>query len=176
MAPFSDVYHLRKVGPTAAKSCTVCFKPTSDVLVSEDGKSDYFYVCSGHLTDPGFAVPQPDPEVEQAKVKKAQLMAQIEALKKEWAKKNKKEKKDKADKEEKGKRDSSPAESSELTSLQAIIDRKPRVFTLNRTFYSMRIENWKSVQRAKQVHEMLANDKLFPKPPTGFPASTNNDH
>lgn len=54
--PFENNYKLRKVAETDSRACSVCYKPTSAVLVS-DNQKDFFYVCLTHLKDTGFSNP-----------------------------------------------------------------------------------------------------------------------
>lgn len=37
-APFPNIYTHRKVAETAAKSCDICYKPSSSVLITPDKK------------------------------------------------------------------------------------------------------------------------------------------
>lgn len=54
--PFPNEYNLRIVGESDSKSCNVCFKPTTSVLLSSN-KVDFFYVCPNHLKDESYAKP-----------------------------------------------------------------------------------------------------------------------
>lgn len=177
--PFPNIFHLRRVADTSSRACTVCFKPTSAVLVSEDGKADFFYICDAHLTDPSFATPQLDPKVEEAKRRQEAMDVEIADLKKKWdeyQKKKAKKSKDKKD-EDKDTKKAEKEEDSPLTDLnsleskkeedQKLISTKPRVFVLNRDIYNMRLGHWRSAQRSKQTQKMLQNPMIFPKVPTG---------
>jgi AAA-ATPase Vps4-associated protein 1 len=53
---------------------------------------DFFYICPGHLTDPGFASPVINAEAEAAKAKKAAMDKEIEKVKLEYEEKQKKKK------------------------------------------------------------------------------------
>jgi hypothetical protein len=190
--PFSDTYHLRRVAETATKPCFICFKPTSAVLVSEDGKEDFFYTCDTHLKDPNFAAAK-DPAYEAAKLKKQQLDAEIELLKKKWeqrgAKRDKVDNKDdkSEDKDDKSKGDNSKDKSrdnsdeatvaaleSQKMSQDSILDGPPRIYVLNKAVYNLRLDNWRNVQRAKQTQKMLKNRALFPKVPTHSPGQSDS--
>ncbi|GMM48691.1 hypothetical protein DAPK24_052890 [Pichia kluyveri] len=54
LAPFRNAYEIRHVQTNAAKSCTVCYKP-SDIVLITDNKKDWFYVCGSHLKDKNFS-------------------------------------------------------------------------------------------------------------------------
>lgn len=185
--PFPNIYHLRRVAETSSRACTVCYKPTSAVLVSEDGKADFFYICDAHLSDPSFATPQLDPKIEEAKHRQEAMDAEIADLKKKWEeyqKKKAKESKDKKKDEDKDVKKTEREESplKDLNSLeskkeedQKLISTKPRVFVLNRDIYNMRLGHWRSAQRSKQAQKMLQNPTLFPKVPTGSIGSKKVD-
>lgn len=38
IAPFANVYNLRKVAEASAKACDTCYKPTTSVLITPDKK------------------------------------------------------------------------------------------------------------------------------------------
>ena len=106
--PFPNVWHLRTVAEASAKSCMICYKPTTAVLITPDHKvrrgtprensggglttQDFFYVCRGHLKDKSFCSPVVDEAEVAAKQKKEALEKEIEAIKKEYEEKLKKEK------------------------------------------------------------------------------------
>lgn len=65
---------------------------------------DFFYICAGHLTDRGFAIPDKDEAAAaEARKKKAELDAEIALVKKEYAEKIKKKADKKASKDKDGK-------------------------------------------------------------------------
>lgn len=178
-APFKDIYHLRHVAEAASKACAICYKPTSAVLVSSDGKADFFYVCEAHLKDSSFATPKVDPEVEAAKAKKALLEKEIESLKVEWANRKKKDKsKETGTKEnddiQKQETDHETEKNNEMSSLEQIISKPPRVFILNKDIYNIRLQNYRNAQRAKQTAAMLRKPTLFPKAPTHIPSGDSS--
>lgn len=99
-----NTWHLRKVADTAAKSCWICYKPSSSVLITPDNK-DFFYVCPSHLKDSNFCQPT---ESEAAAIAERQnkedLDREIEKIKAEHEAKMKKKqekRKDKKDAKEK---------------------------------------------------------------------------
>lgn len=53
-APFSNDYNLRTVASTQAKSCMICYKPSVNVLITNNNV-DFFYICYSHLNDETFA-------------------------------------------------------------------------------------------------------------------------
>lgn len=100
-----NIWHHRRVAETAAKSCMVCYKPSSSVLITPDTK-DFFYICPSHLKDRNFALPTDDEAKAMAeRKKKEELDREIEAVKKEYEEKMKKkqQKKDKTKDKDKDK-------------------------------------------------------------------------
>ncbi|EGV63799.1 hypothetical protein PSN45_004132 [Yamadazyma tenuis] len=53
--PFTNEYKLRQVADSQSKSCVICYKSSSSVLVTTNSV-DFFYVCPSHLADEHFAV------------------------------------------------------------------------------------------------------------------------
>lgn len=175
--PFKNVYHVRKVGDSSSKACFVCYKPTNTVLVTSDGKSDFFYLCEGHLVDKSFASPQIDPEVEAAKEKKKALEKEIEELEKKWKERESKKKKAKKDddKEEDSSKDQEEkALKNEKDKNEEIVNKKPRVYILNNDIFSIRRSNWRSLQQSKKTQQLLNKPNLFPKVPSHVPSTNSN--
>ncbi|KAI9696977.1 MAG: hypothetical protein M1836_004938 [Candelina mexicana] len=115
-----NIWHLRRVAETASKACYICYKPSSSVLITPDSK-DYFYVCPGHLKDPGFGSPIINEAEVAAKKKKEEMDREIERVKKEYEEKQKKKKaKDKAKAEEK---DSKIDEKGDKAAEKATVDK-----------------------------------------------------
>lgn len=54
--PFPNEYLLRLVADSDSKACTVCYKPTTSVLVASN-QGDFFYICPAHLKDGSFSSP-----------------------------------------------------------------------------------------------------------------------
>lgn len=54
--PFPNEYQLRLVAESNSKSCLVCYKPTTSVLLAGNS-ADFFYICPGHLKDESFSTP-----------------------------------------------------------------------------------------------------------------------
>jgi septal ring factor EnvC (AmiA/AmiB activator) len=186
-----NIWNHRRVAETAAKSCMICYKPSTSVLITPDNK-DFFYICPSHLKDRNFAVPTDDEaKVIADKKKKEELDREIEAVKKEFDEKMKKkqQKKDKAkdkdkdakdkekddkksDKDEQERDDkikalTDKAEASSTT--KAGTDDGPRVFQLQKHFYNMRLEKMRHAEAAKRNLQRLKNPSLFPSVPSGLP-------
>jgi hypothetical protein len=111
--PFQNVYHLRTVAEASSKSCYVCHKPSTKVFITPDNKvrvllclclhhnimtmgltnfnvwQDFFYICTSHLSDRGFASPIVDAEAEAAKKKKELMDKEIAKIKQEYEEKQK---------------------------------------------------------------------------------------
>ena len=131
-AQLPNVWHLRTVAEASSKSCYICYKPTTGVLITPDNKvrhaqfllvlrnitrvmfdlvilptyrlQDHFYVCKTHLKDKGFANPIVDEKVEAEKRKKEALDRQIEEIKKEYEERQKQKKAKKKSKDDKDKK------------------------------------------------------------------------
>ncbi|KAK3312708.1 VPS4-associated protein 1 [Apodospora peruviana] len=187
---FRNEYAHRKVAETSAKSCEICFKPSTSVLITADNK-DFFYVCPSHLKDPGFCTPKIDQAAIEAR-KKKELEEEIERVKKEYEeKKKKKEEKEKKDKDKKDKdkkkddkekkeddkKDDDKAESKEeVKTPPPVEDEEPRVFELKATFYQGRLKKKRDAEIAKRQAEIskrnwerLQDPSLFPSVPKKLP-------
>lgn len=80
-APFPNTYISRLVASSDSKACSICYKPTTTVLVSSNN-ADFFYICSSHLKDKAFAEPiHPDDYLTLIK-EKSELESQIKSLNK----------------------------------------------------------------------------------------------
>jgi len=95
----ANIYYLRRVAPTSAKPCYVCYKPTASCLITPDNR-DFFYICDGHLKDPGFASPVVSDEEKETARKKDEMAKAIEEVKKEYEERQKNKKKKKNDKKD----------------------------------------------------------------------------
>lgn len=175
--PFTNMYHRRAVAGSAAKPCSICYKPTSTVLNQADSK-DWFYICPGHLTDKGFATAVIDAEAEAAKKRKEALDAEIELVKKEYEEKMKRKGKDKKkDASKKIKDDDAPAEEEKdpeerLKELESqkektAVDEGPRVFELQKAVYQMRVQRLRNQQQNAQMQQRRKDPNFFPSVPTG---------
>ncbi|KAK7205462.1 VPS4-associated protein 1 [Myxozyma melibiosi] len=197
--PFKNIYHLRHVAETAQKPCIICYKPTNAVLVSEDGKNDFFYTCKVHLTDSGFAIPVTNPAAEAAKRKQAALALEIEKVKKEWEKKqgNRKTERERKEKERSKEKERDKKKEAEDDKAENTLDKRDkaehkeqlakletqkeeaekeaaaevRIFNLNKAIYAMRINNWRNIQRSKKTAELLRKPGGLPSVPSSLPGT-----
>ncbi|KAJ5915097.1 hypothetical protein N7454_011209 [Penicillium verhagenii] len=185
----TNVYHLRRVADTSAKSCLICHKPSTSVLITPDNK-DFFYVCPAHLQDRHFCSAIVDTESDMKRQREEAMAKEIEKVKQEYEEKQKRKKekakessKDDKDKEkEKGdSKDKDIADSDTKASDEKERDDKidsiknegnetkadngPRVFALHKTFYQMRIDRLRGIERAKKNQERMKNPSLFPSVP-----------
>ncbi|MCJ1324478.1 hypothetical protein MMC10_001140 [Thelotrema lepadinum] len=181
-----NVWHLRTVADSASRSCYVCYKPTTGVLITPDNK-DFFYVCRGHLEDRGFCSPIID-EAAAADKKKEALDQEIEAIKKEYEEKKKKkgdkakEKSKEQDKDgSKNQKQGGPDEEKEAEKekdekIKAATEKQkdvakdmPRIYSLHRNFYQMRLDKLRHAEIARRNRERLSNPSAFPAVPSGNP-------
>ncbi|KAJ9665090.1 hypothetical protein H2201_004750 [Coniosporium apollinis] len=182
-----NVWHHRKVAASAAKACWICYKPSTSVLITPDSK-DFFYICVGHLKDRSFCLPDASEAAAIAERKKKEEMdREIEAVKREYEEKQKrKAEKRKAKEKSKGK-----AKDAEETKKDDEEDKKdekerdekisaiskdepkpedePRIFSLHKNFYQMRIDRIRNAEAAKRNRERLKNPTTFPSVPSGDP-------
>nr|KMM73487.1 hypothetical protein CPAG_09776 [Coccidioides posadasii RMSCC 3488] len=165
-------WHLRRVADSAARSCYICYKPSSSVLITPDNK-DFFYICPIHLKDKGFCSPVIDEEEVAAKKKKEEMAREIEKVKKEYEEKMKRKKeKEKGEKDEGNKKkenedekkakekDEKAAHTGGVTGEDG-----PRIFTLHKNFYQMRIDKLRSMELAKRNRERMKDASFFPSAP-----------
>ncbi|KAJ5556472.1 hypothetical protein N7494_000387 [Penicillium frequentans] len=185
----TNVYHLRRVADTSAKSCLICYKPSTSVLITPDNK-DFFYVCPAHLQDRHFCSPIVDTEADAKRQKEEAMAKEIEKVKQEYeekqkrkkekAKESSKDEKDK-DKEKNNSKDKDKADSDskandekerdeKIESIKTGTDTKTdngsRIFALHKTFYQMRIDRLRGIERAKKNQERMKNPSLFPSVPS----------
>ncbi|KKZ60260.1 hypothetical protein EMCG_05017 [[Emmonsia] crescens] len=175
-----NIWHHRKVAETAARSCDICYKPSSSVLVTPD-KKDFFYVCPLHLKDRGFCSPIIDEEEIAAKKRKEEMDKEIEKVKQEYEEKMKrkkqkdKDKKDGDDKKDKKKDEGEDEKAKKekddkINSIQnsgadTRTDDGPRIFSLHKNFYQMRIDRMRNMEIARRNRERMKNPSLFPSAP-----------
>ncbi|KAE8150159.1 VPS4-associated protein 1 [Aspergillus avenaceus] len=180
-----NVYHLRRVADTAARSCYICHKPSSSVLITPDNK-DHFYVCPVHLKDRNFCSAIVDTEDQEKKAKDEALAREIEIVKKEYEEKQKRKKekeKQKSDESAKDKEGTSEKKEdtnsddkerdNKIESLQksaptaSTSDDGPRIFALHKNFYQMRIDRLRNLEAAKRNRQRLQDPSFFPSVPSG---------
>ncbi|KAK2845280.1 hypothetical protein FQN49_005877 [Arthroderma sp. PD_2] len=182
-------WHLRRVADTSAKSCLICYKPSTSVLVTPDNK-DFFYICPIHLKDKAFCSPLIDEEEVAAKKKKEEMDREIEKVKKEYEEKQRrkkekekgkeKEKEKDDEKEDDKKKDKDDEESKKdekekddkIKSIQnaagsesASTDDTPRIYSLHKNFYQMRVDRLRAIERSKRDRQRLQNPSTFPSVP-----------
>lgn len=186
-----NIWHHRKVAEGSAKACWICYKPSTSVLITPDNK-DFFYICVGHLKDRAFCQADAD-EVAAAAAKKTkeELDREIEKVKQEYEEKQKRKKekrkqKDKDKDKDKGKdkdRDSKKQDEDEdkqdekdkddkIKALSKSKDEQnsdegPRIFSLHKNFYQMRLDRIRNAEIAKRNRERLKNPVNFPSVPSG---------
>lgn len=83
-APFPNTYACRLVAASNSKACSICYKPTATVLVSQNNV-DFLYVCESHLKDRGFAEPIHPDEYTALTKEKESLQAEIASTNKRAA-------------------------------------------------------------------------------------------
>ncbi|KAJ5502206.1 hypothetical protein N7463_005080 [Penicillium fimorum] len=192
----ANVYHVRRVADTSAKACLICYKPSTSVMITPDNK-DFFYVCPAHLQDKQFCSPIIDTEGQAKRLKEEQMAKEIEKVKKEYEEKQRRKKErekasskdNKEEKEEKDKgkdepkdKDTSESNSKDekdrddkIASIQkgsgteTKSDDSPRIFSLHKNFYQMRIDRLRNIEIAKRNQERLRQPSLFPSVPSGNP-------
>ncbi|CAI7677808.1 hypothetical protein N7455_005630 [Penicillium solitum] len=191
----TNVYHVRRVADTSAKACLICYKPSTSVMITPDNK-DFFYVCPAHLQDKHFCSPIIDTEGQAKRLKEEALAKEIEKIKKEYEEKQRRKKErekaaSKDDKEEKDKGKDEPKDKDKDASESNVNDEKdrddkiasiqkgsgtetksddsPRVFSLHKNFYQMRIDRLRNIEMAKRNQERLRQPSLFPSVPSGNP-------
>ncbi|CAG8930902.1 unnamed protein product [Penicillium salamii] len=189
----ANVYHVRRVAETSAKACMICYKPSTTVMITPDNK-DFFYVCPAHLQDRHFCSPIIDTEGQAKRLKEEAMAKEIEKVKSEYEEKQRRKKERKAagkDEDEKDKdkdeskdkskdtpetndtdekdRDDKIASIRKDTSTATKPDDSPRVFSLHKNFYQMRIDRLRNIEMAKRNSERLKNPSLFPSVPSGNP-------
>ncbi|KJF61607.1 hypothetical protein, variant [Coccidioides immitis RS] len=177
-------WHLRRVADSAARSCYICYKPSSSVLITPDNK-DFFYICPIHLKDKGFCSPIIEEEEVAAKKKKEEMAREIEKVKKEYEEKMKRKKEKEKEKEkEKGEKDegnkkkededekkAEKEKDEKINAIQAAHtggvtgEDGPRIFTLHKNFYQMRIDKLRSMELAKRNRERMKDASFFPSAP-----------
>ncbi|KAI9806196.1 MAG: hypothetical protein M1825_006311 [Sarcosagium campestre] len=179
-------WYLRQVADSSSRACFICYKPTASVLTTPENK-DFFYICKGHLTDRAFCSPLVDEEAEK-KAAQAAKEKEIEKVKKEYEEKQRKKeerkkqkkKKSDADVDDKGKKDKSSKDSSSEDDEKSTTTMKgghqdkptgieekaqPRIFTLQKSFYQMRLDRIRNAEITRRNRERLKSPTAFPSVP-----------
>ncbi|KAL1838381.1 hypothetical protein VTJ49DRAFT_2722 [Mycothermus thermophilus] len=183
---FPNVYMHRKVAEAKARSCDICYRLSSSVLITPDSK-DWFYVCPAHLKDTGFCTPIIDQAAIEAR-KERELREEIERVKKEYEEKQKKKKEksekgskdetdEKGDKKNEGEdekqqqaRDKPDTTSDDTaTSPAREEEEEPRVFELKSTFYQLRLNKKRQAEVARRNRERMQDPNYFPSVPKNLP-------
>ncbi|KAJ5483455.1 hypothetical protein N7530_002701 [Penicillium desertorum] len=191
----TNVYHVRRVADTSAKACLICYKPSTSVMITPDNK-DFFYVCPAHLQDKHFCSPIIDTEGQAKRLKEEEMTKEVEKVKKEYEEKQRRKKerekassKDNKDEKDKGKdelkdKDKDASESNandekdrddkiafiqKGSGKETKSDDSPRIFSLHKNFYQMRIDRLRNIEMAKRNQERLRQPSLFPSVPSGNP-------
>ncbi|KAK6463461.1 VPS4-associated protein 1 [Scheffersomyces coipomensis] len=188
--PFPNIYHVKQVASTDSKSCSICYKLTSTVLLN-DTKIDFLYICPGHLKDSNFSDHLEDPDYDSLtkdksdKTKKVEeLTVQAEAIKpylinqliSDYLPKKKKEGDD-GDKSKDGASDDKYKTlqnqikelNKELVTLNEKINEfKFKRYKLNNEIYKLRILNYNKALYNKIRHKKIQSDPSF------FPTVPNN--
>ncbi|KGO68491.1 Protein of unknown function DUF1742, fungi [Penicillium italicum] len=189
----TNVYHVRRVADTSAKACLICYKPSTSVMITPDNK-DFFYVCPAHLQDKHFCSPIVDTEGQAKRLKEEEMNKEIEKVKKEYEEKQRRKKerekassKDNKDEKDEGKDETKDKDASDsiandkkdrddkIASIQKVSgtetksDHSPRIFSLHKNFYRMRIDRLRNIEMAKRNQERLRQPSLFPSVPSGNP-------
>lgn len=180
-----NLYHRRLVAESGAKACWICYKPSSNVLITPEN-DDWFHICSGHLNDGKFAIAKDAQDLAE-KRRQEELEKEIEAVKKEfeekmrkkldrrkqkeYEKEGKKEEKKKEekedDKDEKEKEEKLKELEKKKEPSKAVVD-GPRIFELHKNFYQMRLQKKRDAEMAKRNRERLRNPTSFPSVPKDF--------
>ncbi|KAJ5790517.1 uncharacterized protein N7518_007528 [Penicillium psychrosexuale] len=191
----TNVYHVRRVADTSAKACLICYKPSTSVMITPDNK-DFFYVCPAHLQDKNFCSPIVDTEGQAKRLKEEGMAKEIEKIKKEYEEKQRRKKerqeasnKDNKEEKDKGKdkpkdedkaasdsnakderdRDDKIASIQKGSGTETKSDGSPRIFSLHKNFYQMRIDRLRNIEMTKRNQERLRQPSLFPSVPSGNP-------
>lgn len=181
-----NLYYRRLVAESGAKSCWICYKPSSTVLITPEN-DDWFHICPGHLTDRSFAIAKDADEIAQKK-RDAEIEAEIQAVKKEYEEKIRKKlekrktkdgDKDKDKAKESDKAAEETAEKEQRDKLEKLEEEKKkaakptvegsRVFELSKQFYQMRLQKKRDADLAKRTKERLRTPGAFPSVPSGNP-------
>ncbi|CAG7991800.1 unnamed protein product [Penicillium salamii] len=178
------------ITPDNKVCCTImlCIRDTPESTI------DFFYVCPAHLQDRHFCSPIIDTEGQAKRLKEEAMAKEIEKVKSEYEEKQRRKKERKAaskDEDEKDKdkdeskdkskdttetndtdekdRDDKIASIRKDTSTATKPDDSPRVFSLHKNFYQMRIDRLRNIEMAKRNSERMKNPSLFPSVPSGNP-------
>ena len=192
MSLFSNAYRVREVAATDSKSCFVCYKFTTKVMLLEN-KADFFYICPSHLLDPTFATPVHPPEYDELIKLKTALVVQTAELQRQindygfswdiipgFGKKGKPENDQRGDKAEEGEKDPKLEKASlkelqfQLSSTKAKIEEiESRIkafpfkdYNLDKSNYNNRLTTHYKVKAAHKRQQDIQKPGFFPSAPT----------
>ena len=157
---FSNRYVQRHVAEKDARSCFICYRPTTAVMVNEMPNADFFYACPTHLSDPGFATL--DSASQLALAEQAKKIEEVAELKKQWEEVQAKKKDDNNEKPEGAKQRSPPEPARPQPTIR-------KVYELHRSVFNLRLGTKRRVAQEKKTQAMLNNPSLFPSAPTHKP-------
>lgn len=191
--PFPNEYLSRLVGDSDSKACTVCYKPTTTVLLASN-KADFFYICPFHLKDDSFGTPIHPESYTKLLLERQALEKKMEAADRKaelnkpyswnkimntigWSKDDKKDDKDdnKDDKkDEKKSIDSYKALVAEATVLknelstlnETIANFKFKNYKLNKDIYRMRVNGLLQAKAKARRQQEMQNPSFFPSAPS----------
>ncbi|KAG7193942.1 uncharacterized protein KQ657_005141 [Scheffersomyces spartinae] len=187
--PFPNLYRSRLVSENDLRSCVVCFKFTTTVMLA-DNKADFFYVCAGHLKDTNFCDPIHSDEYLGWIRERDRLYKRISELKRKmddeaWNKylptkwigksraKDEDKNKHKADDDD----DDDEKKTDEVMmkkmnkELETVLDKisgySSKDFKLNKDVYRMRLQRYHNQKvQAKRQQEIQSDPGFFPQVPT----------
>lgn len=192
-----NTWHHRKVADTAAKACFICYKASNSVLITPDNKDFFYICpahlkdrnfCSAVVDTAGAEAKVKEEalarEIEKVKreyEEKQQRKKEKEKEKKgeESKEKNGEEKKD-VDKDKGKDKDARSDEKERDDKIESLKKQEkgqrntptddsdsPRVFSLHKNFYQMRIDRLRNIEMAKRNRQRLQDPSLFPSVPSG---------
>ncbi|CAN3478861.1 VPS4-associated protein 1 [Diutina catenulata] len=178
--PFENHYTCRRVAPSDQKACSVCYKPTPNVLIT-DNNVDFFYICEAHLVDPQFASAIKPDEYHELVKTRIDLEGKIDKTTQErykhkpymwqkvWSSKPKEEDKDKPAADKYGELTKElEQQESELEETRKKIDGyKFKNYTLNDSMYKVRLNNYNNARAAKARKAKIESAGFFPDVPKG---------
>lgn len=176
MIPFDNEYKLRLVSENDSKSCAVCYKPSSRVLITNNNQ-DFFYVCPSHLKDSSFSKPIPSQAYNDLESEKSKLETELKELNKSVEAKrpgftsyfkkstpNDNEKDNKDSYEELVKRQKSLQQDFNTLTTQ-INQFQFKMYCLNDDMYKIRIKNYMNKKMNEKRLKNMARPGFFPSVP-----------
>lgn len=177
---FPNKYQVKLVASSDSKSCTICYKPTTTVMLCEN-KLDFFYVCPQHLQDENFASPIHQPDYLELMKTKDELMKKKEKLDKDieaespylWNKVSDywKKKEDNPKESEKTKYEKLKDEMKEVLvdlekNTNQIKEYKFKLYKLHDAMYKSRLMLHQKKKYNKERSEKMQQEGFFPSAPS----------